>query len=179
MNGDEKHVKCFERLWAPWRMTYINSMSHECESEECIFCTKPKEDTDDENFILHRGEHCFVIMNLFPYNNGHLLIVPYKHTAEFSELDEPSRKEMLETIDLIIEAFRCNLRPEGFNIGLNLGRAAGAGITDHIHIHMVPRWTGDTNFLPVIGGTKVISEYVGDTYRRLKESLMQIVNNSK
>ena len=92
MNGDEKHVKCFERLWAPWRMTYINSMSPECESEECIFCTKPKEDTDDENYILHRGEQCFVIMNLFPYNNGHLMISRICTPLSFQRLTNPHGK---------------------------------------------------------------------------------------
>ncbi len=178
MKQDEKNEKCFERLWAPWRMTYIDSISID-DGEECIFCDKTAEDKDDKNFILCRGEFCYVIMNLYPYNNGHLMIVPYQHTAEFSDLDEQTRQEMWKMVDLMVEVFRCSIRPEGFNIGFNLGRAAGAGIVDHIHIHAVPRWTGDTNFLPVIGGTKVISEYISDTYQRLKETLAQISLDKK
>ncbi len=161
------------KLWAPWRMAYIDGIDTPKESG-CIFCEKPKEDRDDENLILHRGETCYIILNRFPYNNGHLLIVPYRHTADIGDLDARTRCELLDTVELGINIERSTMRPDGFNLGANLGRTAGAGIADHFHLHLVPRWNGDTNFMPVVGDTKVISESLESTYRKLKAELDRI-----
>ena len=165
------------KLWAPWRMAYINGIGTPKESG-CIFCEKPKEDQDEENLILHRGETCYIIMNRFPYNNGHLLIVPYLHTADIGDLDARTRCDLLDTAELGIRVERGTMRPDGFNLGANLGRTAGAGIADHFHIHLVPRWNGDTNFMPVVGDTKVISESLESTYRKLKAELDRIAGQS-
>ncbi|MFC1650216.1 HIT domain-containing protein, partial [Candidatus Latescibacterota bacterium] len=153
----EKSVKgkIFDKLWAPWRMKYIEEIDAD-DSDGCIFCDKPQEKEDKENLILHRGKKCFVILNKFPYNNGHILIVPYHHTSEISDLDQDTMLELMETVNLVVEAIKSIMRPDGFNVGMNLGRSAGAGIAEHVHMHVVPRWIGDTNFMPVIGGTKVI-----------------------
>jgi ATP adenylyltransferase len=168
MNNHEK--KDFVKLWAPWRMQYIEGIDTE-KSEKCIFCDYPEKNDDIKHFILCRGKLCFVILNIFPYNNGHLLIVPYKHTAEFENLNEKTRLELMNMTGIAIDAVKKTMRPDGFNIGMNLGRSAGAGIADHIHMHIVPRWNGDTNFMPVIGGTKVISESLEDTYMKLREAI--------
>lgn len=160
----------FVKLWAPWRMRYIDGIGSP-KDEGCIFCEKPREDADERNFILFRGESCYIIMNIFPYNNGHLMVVPYLHTARFSELDAAARLEMLDLAGLAMEAIGNTMRPDGFNMGMNIGRTAGAGIDAHLHLHLVPRWNGDTNFMPVIGNTKVISEALEDTYRKLRSAI--------
>jgi len=160
-----------ENLWAPWRLKYVTRIG---EDEGCIFCSKPKEDNDKENLILYRGETCYIIMNLYPYNNGHLMVIPYRHLSDFTLMTD---EEMLETMLLtkkVINAFKETMNPNGFNTGYNLGRAAGAGIDAHIHFHIVPRWNGDSNFMPVIGETKVISQHIGDTY----DILYPILNRS-
>jgi len=155
-----------EKLWAPWRMEYITG---EKQSEGCIFCQKYTQKKDRENLILHRGQSCFVIMNFYPYNNGHLMVVPYLHTSKFSDLSDEISLEIMQVIrksmDILTETMKC----QGFNVGLNLGRCAGAGIDQHIHFHIVPRWNGDTNFMPVVGHTKVISEALFETWDTLKE----------
>ena len=157
-----------ENLWAPWRMPYILQAD---KNKDCIFCTKPKEQRDEENLILYRGKTCFVIMNLFPYNNGHLMIVPYRHTADLGGLSDDERLELIALAGEFTEILSDTLGPSGFNIGMNLGRVAGAGIDQHLHLHVVPRWQGDTNFMPVVGDTKVISEALTETYRKLRERL--------
>lgn len=155
-----------ETLWAPWRMEYIKS---ENKSDGCIFCQKSAEIKDRENLILYRGESCFVIMNFYPYNNGHLMVVPYLHTSKFSDLSEKEHLEIMrvmrKSMDILTEIMKC----EGFNVGLNLGRCAGAGIDQHLHFHIVPRWEGDTNFMPIVGHTKVISEALFETWDNLKK----------
>ncbi|RMF61643.1 MAG: HIT domain-containing protein [Calditrichaeota bacterium] len=151
-------------LWAPWRMEYILSEKE----KECIFCSKTREDDDRTNLILFRGEHNFVIMNKYPYNNGHLMVVPYRHISEFEELTEAEFSEMTRLIAKSINALKAALQPEGFNIGMNVGKIAGAGIDDHLHFHIVPRWAADTNFMPVVGHTKVISEGLWETWDKLK-----------
>ena len=153
-------------LWAPWRMSYILQVD---QTEECIFCTKPKEERDEENLILHRGEVCFAMMNLFPYNNGHLMVAPYRHTADLGGLSDEEHLEMMALAGQCTEILSEILKAAGFNIGMNLGRVAGAGIDQHLHLHVVPRWNGDTNFMPIVGDTKVISEALVDTYRKLRE----------
>lgn len=153
-----------EILWAPWRMEYILGEKE----EECIFCSKPKADEDRRNLILLRGEYNFVIMNKYPYNNGHLMVVPYRHTADFNSLDEDESLEMMAVISQCLEVIKRAIHPEGFNIGMNLGKIAGAGIDEHIHFHIVPRWAADTNFMPVLGHTKVISEGLLETWDKFK-----------
>lgn len=153
-----------ERLWATWRMSYITKVEKE---KGCIFCDKPKEDKDRDNLILHRGETCFTIMNLYPYNNGHIMVIPYRHISDITLLTPDETGEMMETIKLFVSVLKKVMNPEGFNSGINMGRPAGAGIADHLHMHLVPRWTGDTNFMPALDGTRVISEHIINTYDKL------------
>ena len=162
----------FEKLWAPWRMDYIEGIDTG-NSEKCIFCEKPLEDDDAKNFIVYRGDRCFVILNIYPYNNGHLLIVPNRHEADFEALDDETLLEMMNVTQLVVRAMKLVMRPDGFNVGMNLGRSAGAGIAGHVHLHVVPRWNGDTNFMPVVGGTKVISESLDRTFAKLSEALRE------
>lgn len=154
-----------ERLWAPWRIEYIRQEK----PEGCIFCDKPRENKDAENLILYRGKLNFVIMNLFPYNPGHLMVVPYRHLNKLEDLLPEERNEHFEIISRCVGIMREVNRTENFNVGMNLGQVAGAGIDDHIHTHIVPRWNGDNNFMPVIGETHVISESMSDIYKRLKK----------
>ncbi len=152
-------------LWAPWRMEYILG-----EKEKgCIFCTRLQLQDDQKNLILYRGEHNFIIMNKYPYNNGHLMVVPNRHTADFESLTEHESLEMMNLIAKSLRVLKETIRPHGFNIGINLGEIAGAGIDDHLHFHIVPRWAADTNFMPVVAETKVISEALAQTWERLKK----------
>ena len=153
-------------LWAPWRMEYILSSK----SDECIFCTKPKEDNDQKNLIVTRKDTCFVIMNYYPYNNGHLMIVPYRHISTFQELNQNEQVEIMTLLSESTVILKKMLKAEGFNIGVNLGKPAGAGIDDHLHVHIVPRWTGDTNFMPVCGHTKVVPDALENTWQLLKNA---------
>jgi len=163
------------RLWAPWRMKYIRESIIE-NSEECIFCVKSDTTHDSERLILHRGKSVFVLMNKFPYNNGHLLIAPYRHIAEFSEVSDEEFLEMQKMLEISIKVMRATMYPQGFNIGVNIGRVAGAGIEDHLHYHILPRWNGDTNFLPVFGEVKVISESLEESYARLKAEFDKVTS---
>jgi ATP adenylyltransferase len=156
-----------ENLWAPWRIDYILSKK----PEGCIFCDKPGENKDEENLILHRGRYNFIIMNAFPYNNGHMMVVPYKHTSQLSGWDPKAQQEMMDLADMGVELLKRAMRPDGFNLGINMGLVAGAGVADHIHLHIVPRWNGDTNFMPVLSDTRVISEHLRATFQKLKEAL--------
>jgi ATP adenylyltransferase len=133
-------------------------------STGCIFCVKPKEDRDRENYILFRGEHSFVMLNIYPYNNGHLLVSPYLHTGELSRLSRPVLADLMETVKKSAAVLESAVFPDGFNIGMNLGKTAGAGIENHLHIHIVPRWAGDTNYMPVLSETRVIPEHLNATY---------------
>jgi len=156
-----------EHLWAPWRMEYVLMEK----PEGCIFCQKLEEGKDEANFVLFRGRANFVMMNLFPYNPGHLMVAPHRHT---SELEDLTQKELLEHFELVrrmVSLLKKSVGAQGFNIGLNLEEVAGAGVAEHLHTHIVPRWLGDTNYMPVTAGTKVIPEGVAATYRRLKEKL--------
>lgn len=152
-----------KRLWAPWRMAYIRREK----SKGCLFCDKPTEGTDSRNLILFQGKRAFVIMNRFPYNSGHLMIVPRRHCLNLEELEKSEVQELFELSRLSLEILKATFRPQGFNIGVNIGRAAGAG-EEHLHVHIVPRWAGDTNFMPVLGEAKVMPEYLDETYRRLR-----------
>lgn len=155
-----------ERIWAPWRMVYISG-EH---SEKCIFCEKLESGQDEANLLLLRGKRSFVMMNLYPYNNGHLLIAPNRHVGEIEDLTEEEAAEIFQMAQKMVNILR-SFKPEGFNIGANIGRIAGAGIPGHFHIHVVPRWGGDTNFMPVIGDVRVISESLEVTYQKLKQAL--------
>lgn len=158
-------------LWAPWRMAYIAAGT---KVEGCVFCAKLAEADDREQLILYRGQTCFVIMNLFPYNNGHVMVVPYRHTADLVGLTAEEQEEMMRLtrhcVRLLTEAFR----PDGFNLGMNLGRSAGAGVEDHLHMHAVPRWNGDTNFMPVLGETRVLPDALFSSYDKLAAVLARL-----
>lgn len=136
--------------------------------EGCILCDKPKQKDDAANYILYRGERNFIIMNSYPYNPGHLMIAPYRHVANLEELTDEERREHFEMVSRSVKILREVFNPAGFNIGMNLGKIAGAGIDDHIHTHIVPRWQGDTNFMPVIADVRVIPEALAETYENLK-----------
>ena len=153
-----------DRLWAPWRLEYIV----EAKTEGCVFCESHRQDEDEKNHILHRGQQAFVIMNAFPYSNGHLLIAPYSHIGDLADLTDDQSLEIMRLSQKCCEVLRRVCAPDGFNLGVNLGAAAGAGITDHVHMHIVPRWSGDTNFMPVFADVKVIPEALDATYKKLK-----------
>ncbi len=153
-----------DRIWAPWRTKYIFSPP----AEECIFCSAVNK-KDEEAFILYRGEKAFVIMNIFPYNNGHLMVAPYRHTANIEELTREEVDSLFKLVQKSVKVLKAKMRPQGFNIGMNLGKVAGAGVEGHLHIHIVPRWNGDTNFMPVVSETKVISQSLEEAYKLLKE----------
>jgi ATP adenylyltransferase len=137
----------------------------------CILCQKPRENSDEANFILYRGQHSFIIMNAFPYNPGHLMVAPYRHIANLQDLRNEEAMELFDIIKKGLGLLKDVMKPAGFNIGLNVGKVAGAGIAEHLHTHIVPRWQGDTNFMPVLSDTKVISEAVGATYQKLRAKL--------
>ncbi len=153
-----------ERTWAPWRLEYMVADR----VDGCIFCVFPSQNDDEKNRILLRGEHAYVIMNAFPYSNGHLLIPPYRHIGDFSELNDEENLEIMQLAQKCCAALKNICRPDGFNIGWNIGTAAGAGIAEHIHMHIVPRWNGDTNFMPVLADIKVIPEALDTTYKKIK-----------
>ena len=165
-----------ENLWAPWRMKYIQTVDKK--DEGCIFCTKPQQTEDRNNLILLRGKRCFILMNLFPYNNGHLMVIPYQHTSDILTLPTETAAELWEGVCLCKQALTAAFRPDAFNIGMNLGRTAGAGIDQHVHMHVVPRWNGDTNFMPVVGKTKVISQGIEETYDQLLPHFKALVEKS-
>jgi ATP adenylyltransferase len=150
-------------LWAPWRLGYVMGERE----KECIFCTKPKASDDKKHLILFRGKHCFVILNLYPYNNGHMMVVPYSHIDSVLKLKKEEAEEMMALTQKCVDALGKKFTPQGYNIGMNLGTCAGAGIETHIHMHIVPRWNGDTNYMPVLGGTKVLAQTVDATYDSL------------
>ncbi len=155
-------------LWTPWRMPYLQNPSPAVENG-CIFCRKAQSRDDAAEHVLFRGQHVYVTLNLYPYNNGHLMIVPYRHTADLADLEPDALAELMIVTRQAVEVLGRAYRPQGFNIGLNLGTAAGAGIAEHIHQHVVPRWAGDTNYLTVVAQTRTIPEWIDDTYRRLRE----------
>jgi len=154
-----------ERLWAPWRSGYIQTVR---EKSDCIFCEKAKSRNDRKDFILKRGKYCFVILNIYPYNNGHLMIAPYRHISEISHLRKCEISELFQLLKEYELKLKKKLSPDGFNVGLNVGKVAGAGFEHHIHFHIVPRWEGDTNFMPVISDTKVISQSLEEVYNLLR-----------
>lgn len=155
-----------KQLWAPWRLEYIQSPP----ADGCIFCAKVADPNDEEGLVVWRGERAFVVLNRFPYTSGHAMAVPYRHTADLDGLVPEEILDLWEAVRKTIRALQRAFRPDGFNIGINLGRAAGAGIEDHLHVHIVPRWCGDTNFMPVLADVKVIPQHLRETYRLLREA---------
>ncbi|GAB4438204.1 MAG: HIT domain-containing protein [bacterium] len=154
-----------EHIYAPWRKDFIENK--EKKEEGCIFCNRIKTGVSLESLVVYKGAHSFVILNKYPYNNGHVMVVPYKHTSELSALAEDERSDLIENVKEAVEKLKEAYNPQGFNIGMNLGSVAGAGIAEHLHWHIVPRWGGDTNFMPVTAGTKVLHEMLEDTYKKL------------
>ena len=150
-------------VWAPWRMSYILAEK----PTACIFCERPREPYDAKNLLLWRGRTAFVMMNLYPYNNGHLMVVPHAHVASLTDLDPSQRAELGELTMRCEQVLRQAMHPDGFNIGLNLGSAAGAGLAEHLHVHVVPRWEGDTNYMTVVGEIRVIPQHIDQTYALL------------
>lgn len=145
-------------------MEYISSKR----KSGCFLCDLVRDTRDEENLVLARGRYCFVVLNLYPYNNGHLMVSPNRHLSEIADLTKSERLEMFQHCEKAIEALRKAQKAQGFNIGFNLGKAAGAGLEDHLHLHIVPRWVGDTNFMPALGEVKLISQHLRDTYNTLK-----------
>jgi len=160
-----------KNLWAPWRMQFILGPKE----EGCVFCNVLKQKDGPDNLVLYRGKYNYIILNKFPYNNGHLMVVPFRHLKDISRLRPEENAEMLHLSGLSIKALEQTMYPQGFNLGINLGAAGGAGIRDHLHLHVVPRWTGDTNWMPVMDETKVMIEYLGDTYERLAPVLKKLI----
>lgn len=159
-----------DRLWAPWRCKYVANIGAN-EEKECVLCSKPKAKDDKSNYIVSRSRYSFAILNLYPYNNGHMMIVPYRHIDDIAKLTNEETLDMLRHLKATQALLSKVMRPDGYNIGINIGRAAGAGIKDHVHIHIVPRWVGDVNFMPVMSSTRVISESLDVLYGRLKRCL--------
>lgn len=160
-----------DRLWTPWRYKYVSSLSGETSPDRCIFCTKPVADQDEKNYIVLRAPRNFVMLNLFPYTNGHLLIAPYEHVAELGDAHPDTLTEMMQLAVRCEAALRTLYKPDGINLGMNLGEAAGAGVAGHIHLHMLPRWSGDASFLSTVAETRILPEELGVTYQRLKAAL--------
>jgi ATP adenylyltransferase len=163
-----------EKIWAPWRIRYVL----EKKSSQCIFCAKASqkneqglESNDEQNHVLLRGKSCFTLLNSFPYNPGHLMVVPYQHVPELTDLSRDVLTEMMETACRCQKILQRAIKAQGFNMGLNLGRVAGEGILEHLHLHIVPRWEGDTNFMPILADTRVLSEGLAEVYAKLLKAL--------
>jgi ATP adenylyltransferase len=156
-----------ERLWAPWRLEYVQNADKQ---DGCFLCRAAEDGDDEANLVVHRGTRAFVVLNKFPYSSGHLLVAPYRHRVDFGDLDDDEALEIHRLAAQGLDALKAVYDPEGFNLGWNIGRIAGAGVPDHSHLHVVPRWAGDTNFMPVLGDVKVIPEHLSATRARLAEA---------
>lgn len=156
-------------LWAPWRIDYILGTK----PDSCVFCLPEHTDSDEERLILHRGAHCFVLMNKYPYNNGHLMVVPYRHFMDIGEMSAEESCECMALLQKCTAILRAQFHPQGINIGLNLGEAAGAGIREHMHFHIVPRWNGDSSFMAVMAETRIVPEHLSVCYQTLKPLFAQ------
>ncbi|EAT58425.1 HIT family protein [Chlorobium ferrooxidans] len=165
-----------DRMYSPWREVYMQSFKDDKPAGangKSVFADIPPEE-DEKRFVLYRAKKCFIIMNLYPYNCGHLMVIPYLQTPDFIDLDHETKLEVMELTDLCIQALKLTLRPQGFNFGANLGRVAGGSVDTHIHFHIVPRWEGDTNFMPVLADAKVLSNDLRSTYSKLKEAIAEL-----
>ena len=155
-----------DHLWTPWRRAFVEGATADALTA-CFLCAAPAAHDDRANLILMRAERAYVLLNLYPYNSGHLMIAPYAHTGDLATLDSSAAQEMMALTQRSVAVLQQAYRPQGFNIGMNLGKPAGAGVPDHLHVHVVPRWSGDTNFMPVVAETKVLPETLDQTYARL------------
>ena len=155
-----------DHLWSPWRMKYIQNQEP---PQGCVFCQAAAQELDADNLVIKRGKHAFVILNRYPYTSGHLMVVPYAHVSSIEDLDPETRHEMIELVNQSMIVLRSVYQPEAFNLGANIGAAAGAGIAEHVHMHVVPRWGGDTNFMTAISQTRILPEELSETYRRIHE----------
>lgn len=153
------------RIWAPWRLRYVSTASHQ---DECVFCAKPEAGDDREALIAHRGARCYVILNLYPYTSGHLMVAPFEHVGRLQDIDPEVTAEMMDLAQQAIRKLEAVYRPEGFNLGVNQGRVAGAGVEGHIHLHVVPRWAGDNNYMPVLADTRVMPQTLEETLDALE-----------
>jgi ATP adenylyltransferase len=156
-----------ERLWTPWRRAFVEGTTGN-EANQCFLCAKPAAHDDRANLILFRGERAYALLNAFPYNSGHLMVAPYEHAADLAALEASTAEELMRITQRSLDALKQAYRPDAFNVGMNLGKAAGAGVPDHLHMHVVPRWEGDTSFMTVIGQTKTLPETLEQTYDRLE-----------
>ncbi len=164
-----------KHLWTPWRMPYLmGERPSGGVGPGCIFCGKEHDDGPHSDYVLARGQTCYAIMNLYPYNNGHLMIIPYRHVSDLTDLAEEELAEIMAFTRTAVLVLKQAFHPQGFNIGINMGSAAGAGVAGHLHQHVVPRWSGDTNFLTVVGETRTIPEWIDTTYERLKPTWDQV-----
>lgn len=166
-----------KNLWAPWRMAYIAPQTSH--SDECIFCSQPAAQRDAEYHIFYRGELCYMMLNRYPYNSGHLMVVPYQHVGSIEGLDARTLSELMSQAQLALRALRLAMKPDGFNMGINEGKVAGAGFAEHVHLHVVPRWNGDTNFMPILADVKVIPEHLDNVYRQLKQALLSLTKEGQ
>jgi ATP adenylyltransferase len=155
-----------QRLWAPWRMSYVQG---ERKDEGCIFCLAAESRDDEARLVLHRGQHCLVMLNAFPYNSGHLMVSPNRHVASIEDLDNDELLELMTLTQRALRAVRAEYSPDGFNLGVNEGEIAGAGFAGHVHLHVVPRWAADNNFMPVTADTRVLPQSLQDSYSQLRE----------
>ncbi|MBP1357147.1 MAG: HIT domain-containing protein [Sulfolobus sp.] len=155
-------------LWAPWRYSYVTGSTENKKKYTCLFCDIVKENNDKENYILYRSKYAYIMLNAYPYNTAHVMIVPYRHVASIDSLSSEEGFELFSLLNIVIKAIREVYNPHGFNIGINMGKVAGAGIEQHVHVHVVPRWEGDANFMPLLAGTKVMPESLNVTYEKLK-----------
>lgn len=161
-----------DRIWAPWRVEYVTSGYKE--RDRCFLCIDSSD--DESSLVVHRSQKAFVIMNRFPYNNGHVMVAPIRHVASLEDLEEEEILQIFGLLRILSKIFKEDFRVDGINVGLNLGRASGAGLEDHLHVHVVPRWFGDTNFMPVISETKIISEHLLSTYQKLRKRFKEILS---
>ena len=160
-----------EKLWAPWRMEYVSSGE---KREECIFCLEELQEEDEKRYVLYRTTHSFVMMNIYPYNNGHLMVAPYQHVSCLTSLDDEILADLFQTVRCSVGILKKVYGPEGFNTGINTGSAGGAGYEKHLHVHVVPRWNGDCNFMPVLADTKVLPEHLSSTFQKLKKAFSEL-----
>ncbi|MFW6132490.1 MAG: HIT family protein [Planctomycetota bacterium] len=171
MTQDRPSTERHRNLWAPWRMQYIDALDETPDqaSDGCFLCRYRDESDDEKNYVLWRGRRCFAVLNLFPYTGGHTLIAPFDHVGDLSELDEATMCEMFTHVRDLDRVLRRAIRAEGFNVGINIGRCAGAGLPGHLHVHVVPRWGGDTNFMAVFGDVRVVPTHLREVHGRIRE----------
>ena len=164
-----RYAGCVERLWTPWRRAFVEgSASTDANASGCFLCDNPRQHDDKKNLILLRDERVYVLLNLYPYNSGHLLVAPYAHTGNFASLESKTAADLIHVSQQAVAVLEQAYHPHAFNLGMNLGREAGAGVPDHLHVHIVPRWNGDTNFMSILGETRVLPEELAVTAERLR-----------